>query len=105
MSASQRRALRIAVLASGAGSNLRALHAACENGALVSRIVGVFSDKPGSGAVRYAHEHDLHCVAFSAQAFASKPAVESALFDEVAAAKPDQAAVSVTSASTMGTAR
>lgn len=84
-----RRALRIAVLASGQGSNLRAIHQACEQGRLTSRIVGVFSDKPGCGAVRYAHENDLHCVAYSAQAFASKQDFERALFDEIDAVRPD----------------
>ena len=43
--------LRVAVLASGRGSNLQALHRAQTEGRLPIALTGVFSDKPGSGAV------------------------------------------------------
>jgi phosphoribosylglycinamide formyltransferase-1 len=41
--------MRIAVLASGAGSNLRALIAGRDDGSLPIQIVGVGSDKPACG--------------------------------------------------------
>jgi phosphoribosylglycinamide formyltransferase 1 len=44
-------ALRLAVLASGAGSNLQALIDACADDELPARIVGVFSDKPAAPAL------------------------------------------------------
>lgn len=43
---------RIAVLASGRGSNLQALIDAIDNGRLFARIVGVFSDRPAAEALR-----------------------------------------------------
>lgn len=43
---------RIAVLASGRGSNLQALIDAIDDGRLSARIVGVFSDKAGAGALQ-----------------------------------------------------
>jgi phosphoribosylglycinamide formyltransferase 1 len=42
---------RIAVLASGRGSNLQALIDAIAAGVLPARIVGVFSDRPGALAL------------------------------------------------------
>ncbi|MGH8106636.1 MAG: formyltransferase family protein, partial [Arenimonas sp.] len=54
MTSTNQKSFRIAVLASGRGSNLRAIHTACLNGHLKSRIVGVFSDKPMSGAIAFA---------------------------------------------------
>ena len=43
--------IRIAVLASGGGSNLQALLDAIDTGKLDARIVGVFSDKPNAFAL------------------------------------------------------
>jgi phosphoribosylglycinamide formyltransferase-1 len=52
---------RIAVLASGRGSNLRAIHAATRSGALegVAEIVVVGSDKPSAQALVFAGENGI----------------------------------------------
>jgi phosphoribosylglycinamide formyltransferase-1 len=42
---------RIAVLASGAGSNLQALLRACAEGRVPGRVAAVFSDRPGAPAL------------------------------------------------------
>jgi phosphoribosylglycinamide formyltransferase 1 len=82
-------ALRLAVLVSGHGSNLRAVHEACAEKKLQSQMVGVFSDKPSCGAVQFAHEQGLHCVAYSPQAFINRAQFEQALFEQVAECNPD----------------
>lgn len=80
---------RIAVLASGRGSNLQALLAAIDAGLLPVRIVGVFSDKPASGAIALAREHGLHAVALSPRAYASREDHDEALFSEIERVQPD----------------
>ena len=42
--------IRLAVLASGRGSNLQAILDAIDRGALDADVVGVFSDKPAAAA-------------------------------------------------------
>jgi len=81
--------LRIAVLASGRGSNLQALLDAIAAGALGARIVGVFSDRPACGAVAIARAHGLHAVAVSPRDCADRAAHDEALFSEIAAVQPD----------------
>ncbi len=78
---------RIAVLASGRGSNLQAILQAIEAGTLEAEVVGVFSDRPAAPA--------LHLVPPEAR-WSAKPArftdradYEAALADAVAAARPD----------------
>ena len=79
--------LRLAVLASGRGSNLQAVLDAIADGRLAARVVGVFSDRPGAPALqrvdpglRWASEPRRH---------ADKAAFEAALGDALAAAHPD----------------
>lgn len=82
-------ALRIAVLASGAGSNLQALIDATAAGALHARIVGVFSDRPSCRAVARARAAGIPVVARKPGAYASREAFDAALFADVDAAQPD----------------
>jgi phosphoribosylglycinamide formyltransferase-1 len=81
--------LRIAVLASGAGTNLQALIDAIASGELRALIVGVFSDKPQSRALQRARDADLPTRALSPKAYASRESFDAAFFAEVDAAKPD----------------
>lgn len=78
---------RIAVLASGSGSNLQALLGAIDAGQLDARIVGVFSDKPGAFALQRVAETLRWSRA--PKAYASREAFDDALADAVAAADPD----------------
>ncbi|WP_374604828.1 phosphoribosylglycinamide formyltransferase [Arenimonas sp.] len=80
---------RLAVLASGRGSNLQALLGAIETGQLPARIVGVFSDKPACGAIAIAREHGLHTVALKPRDYADRAAHDEALFSAVADVQPD----------------
>lgn len=80
---------RIAVLASGRGSNLQALMQAIAAGTLPVRIAGVFSDKPASGAIAIAESAGLHAVALSPRAFGAREEHDEALFSEIERVQPD----------------
>ncbi|MGO4261249.1 phosphoribosylglycinamide formyltransferase [Lysobacter sp. TAB13] len=78
---------RIAVLASGRGSNLQAVIDAIAAGTLAGQIVGVYSDKPGAVALQRVPE----ALRWSAEAkrFPSREAFDAELADAVAASRPD----------------
>lgn len=78
---------RIAVLASGRGSNLQAILQAIGDGTLDAEVVGVFSDKPSAPALRQVAATRR----WSARpaSFADRAAYDTALADAVAAARPD----------------
>jgi len=78
---------RIAVLASGRGSNLQAIHDAIAAGTLDAHIVGVFSDKPDAAALRRVPQ-PLRWSA-DATSFPVRAAFDAELADAVAAAAPD----------------
>jgi phosphoribosylglycinamide formyltransferase-1 len=81
--------LRLAVLASGRGSNLGALLDACANGRIDGAVVGVFSDKPDSGAIAMAGAANVHAWAMKPNAFATRESFDAAMFDAVDAVQPD----------------
>ncbi len=76
-------ALRIAILASGAGTNLQALIDAIASGGLDAEIVGVFSDRPKSQALRRARDAGLPAMALSPKAHDSRAAFDVAFFTAV----------------------
>ncbi|KRG39846.1 phosphoribosylglycinamide formyltransferase [Stenotrophomonas pictorum JCM 9942] len=78
---------RIAVLASGRGSNLQCLIDGIAAGQLEARIVGVFSDRPGARALDKVPAPSRW--ARSPKDFASREAFDEALGDAVAACNPD----------------
>ncbi len=63
---------RIAVFASGEGTNFEAIAGACEQGVLDARAVLLVCDKPGARAVERAAAHGVECFAFSPREYASK---------------------------------
>lgn len=79
--------IRIAVLASGSGSNLQALLDAIDAGQLDARIVGVFSDKPAAFALQRVPE-PLRW-SRTPKAYPSREAFDADLADAVAGATPD----------------
>jgi phosphoribosylglycinamide formyltransferase-1 len=81
--------LRIAVLASGVGSNLRALVAGRDAGTLPIDIVGVGSDKPGCGAVASARAAGIPVFAHLPADFADRAAFDAALFADLGRVQPD----------------
>jgi phosphoribosylglycinamide formyltransferase-1 len=78
---------RIAVLASGRGSNLQAILDAIAAGTLQAEVVGVFSDKPSAPALRQVPA--ARRWAAKPSAFPDRAAYETALADAVAATRPD----------------
>lgn len=83
------RLFRLAVLASGRGSNLAALIAAQKQAKLAVRFVGVFSDKPDSGAISLAKEHGIHGFVRRPKEFADRRAYDESLFNAVDDVQPD----------------
>jgi phosphoribosylglycinamide formyltransferase 1 len=81
--------LKLAVLASGAGTNLQAMIDAIATGALAARIVGVCSDKATAPALARARAAGIPAEALSPKDFASRAAFDAALFARVDAAAPD----------------
>lgn len=80
---------RIAVLASGAGTNLQALIDAVTAGDLAVDIVGVFSDKPRAFALERARAAGIAASVVSPKRFATREAHDEAFFAAVDGAKAD----------------
>jgi phosphoribosylglycinamide formyltransferase-1 len=81
--------LRLAVLASGRGSNLAALLAAIAAGTLKSRLVGVFSDRANAPALDLARRNGIPALALDPAAHPRRAEFDEALFSEVEAVQPD----------------
>ena len=84
-----RPAYRIAVLASGRGSNLQALLDAIATGVLDADVVGVFSDRASAPALARATAAGVHAQALSPRDFATRETFDEALFAAVDAVAPD----------------
>ena len=80
---------RLVVLASGRGSNLRALIQAQDSGVLNTRIVGVFSDRPACAALALARERGIATLALQPADYPSRDAFDESLFGEIEAVQPD----------------
>jgi len=78
---------RLVVLASGSGSNLAAINAACEGGALDAQVVGVVSDVVNAGALQRVRHAPTAVI--ERQAFADREAFDRALASTVATWSPD----------------
>lgn len=78
---------RLAVLASGRGSNLQAILDAISNGGLDAEVVGVFSDKPDCEALLRVDE--ARRWSRDATAYANRADFDADLADAVAASRPD----------------
>ena len=81
--------LRLAVLASGRGSNLQAILGACADGRLDAQVVGVFSDRADAPALQRAREAGVAAQALSPRHFPSRAEFDAALFAAVDEARPD----------------
>jgi phosphoribosylglycinamide formyltransferase-1 len=81
--------LRIAVLASGRGSNLQALLDAIAADRLDASIVGVFSDRPDAPALQRANAAGIPAQSLEPRAFANRLGFDDAFFAHVDAARPD----------------
>ncbi|WP_205744411.1 phosphoribosylglycinamide formyltransferase [Dyella sp. M7H15-1] len=81
--------LRIAVLASGRGSNFATLLAARDRGELSVEFVLVASDKADAGAVQLAQMAGIPTLVLDPRDYAERRDYDFALFERVAASKPD----------------
>lgn len=81
------RPARLAVLASGRGSNLQAILDAITQGVLQADVVGVFSDRPDAAALLRVPAAQRWAAA--PRGFADRAAYEAALADAVARCAPD----------------
>ena len=81
--------MRVAVLASGRGSNLQALIDARFAGALDIELVGVFSDKAKAVALERARTHGIAAVALDPRDHYDRLAFDEALFAAVDETTPD----------------
>ena len=80
---------RIAVLASGRGSNFAALLAARDRGELPVEFVLAASDKADAGALALAREAGVPTLALSPRDYPDRASFDHALFAQVAAVAPD----------------
>ncbi len=70
---------KIAIFASGNGSNFEALAAACESGQINAEVVGMVCDKAGAYVIERAANHHVPTFVFSAKDYADKTAYEQAI--------------------------
>jgi phosphoribosylglycinamide formyltransferase 1 len=80
---------RIAVLASGRGSNLQALLDATAAGALPARVIGVFSDKAQAPALQRARDAGVAALALDPNAFDTRAGFDRALFERIDQSEAD----------------
>ena len=81
--------MRLAVLASGRGSNLQAILDAIGDGVLDAGVVGVFSDRPKAQALERARAAGIPAIALRPADFDTRDAYDAALFDAIARAQPE----------------
>lgn len=74
---------KIAVFASGSGSNFQAIHEAIEIGELKALIAVVVTDKPDAFVVRRAERSGIPVLALNPKDFHSKEQYESVILDEL----------------------
>lgn len=67
---------RIAVFASGSGTNFEAIVSACEEGRITARVVLMVCDKPGARVVERAAAHGVESFVFAPKEYASKAEYE-----------------------------
>ncbi len=83
------RSRRIVVLASGTGSNLRALLTACRDRTYGADVVAVGADRPGTGAVEIARDAGIPGFVEAVTDHRDRAAWDTALTSAVAAYEPD----------------
>lgn len=81
--------LRLAVLASGRGTNLQAILDAIADGTLDATVAGVFSDRAGARALERARAAGVAATHVDPKAFATRASHDAALFAAIDAIAPD----------------
>ncbi|MEZ5464977.1 MAG: phosphoribosylglycinamide formyltransferase [Lysobacteraceae bacterium] len=80
---------RIAVLASGRGSNFAAIISAIGAGQINGEVIGLLSDKPESGAAGIAHDNGISLWSQRPKDFANRDAFDESLFTELDRIQPE----------------
>ncbi|WP_062463251.1 phosphoribosylglycinamide formyltransferase [Demequina soli] len=83
------RSRRVVVLASGAGSTMRAVLDAARDESYGARVVGVITDKDDAGALAIAHEHALPTAVVRLADFESRALWDQAIARTIATFDPD----------------
>ena len=81
--------LRLAVLASGRGSNLQAILDAIARGELPADVAAVFSDRPQSLALQRARDAGIEALAVVPSGFDNRSQFDEHLFSRIDAVHPD----------------
>jgi phosphoribosylglycinamide formyltransferase-1 len=81
--------MRLAILASGRGSNLLAILDAIARKQLNATVAGVFSDKADAPALQHARDAEVPARSLSPKGFASRADFDEHLFSLVDAVQPD----------------
>ncbi|MDD2221098.1 MAG: phosphoribosylglycinamide formyltransferase, partial [Clostridia bacterium] len=71
--------MKIAILASGRGSNMQAIVRAQQSGTIKGKIICVLSDKPNAAALDFAREQGIHTEVLMAANYESRVAYDKAL--------------------------
>lgn len=82
-------AARLAVVISGRGRNLRALHAAVADGRIPATIVAVISNRADAEGLVFAREAGLPCVVVPHRDYPDRASFDGALADTLDGVKPD----------------
>ncbi len=80
---------RIAVFASGSGTNFEAIASACEDGRIPAQCVLMVCDKPGAPVVERAARHGIPTFVFQPRSYASKAEFEKEIVARLDAAGVD----------------
>ena len=81
--------LRLAVMASGGGTNLQAIIDASESGEIDARVVVVISNNSAAGALERARRHGIEALHLSRRQFASGEEFDRALLDVLLTRRAD----------------
>lgn len=73
------RKARLAVFASGSGSNYEAIAKACSEGVIDAEVVLLVCDKPGAYVLERANRYGTECFAFNPKEYGSREAYETVL--------------------------
>lgn len=80
---------RIAIFASGSGTNFEALVRACEKGIIEAEVVLCVCDKPGAYVTERAKNHNVTLLEFFAKRYSSKAEYEKLILEELKKEKVD----------------
>src|SRR6056297_221851 len=80
---------RLAILASGSGSNMQAIVDACNDGTIPARITVVGSNRPGAGVLERAHRAGIPQVILDHRDYATRDAFDRAMLAELEPHAPD----------------